>query len=85
VVIAGVVVVPSVSRELPGFDAATGQPVLTLAAAGEIGPPPFVRQTRQTGPRLITLSLDGRLQGFGLRFEPPPAPLAALPGAPAAP
>jgi outer membrane protein assembly factor BamB len=85
VVIAEAVVVPSVSRELAGFNAATGKPALTIAAAGEIGAPPFLRQTRHTGPRLITLSLDGQLQGFGIRFEPMPAQLTELPGTPAVP
>lgn len=85
VVVAGAVIVPSVSRELTGFDAATGRRALTVTAAGEIGAPPFLRRARESGPRLITLSLDGELQGFGIRFEPPPAPLAELPGTPAAP
>jgi len=80
------VIVPFVSRELAGFDPATGKPSLTITAAGEIGAQPYFRPAaRVTGPRLITVSLDGMLQGFGLRFEPVPALLAELPGAPAVP
>jgi hypothetical protein len=35
-----------------------------------------------TGARLVTTTRDGRLHGFGDRFEPAPAPLETLPGTP---
>lgn len=80
------VVVPSVSTELSAFDAATGKVAATIKAAGEIGSQPFLRlNSRVTTPRLITVSRDGLLQGFGVRFEAPAAPLDVLPGERAAP
>lgn len=84
--VSNVVVVPFISAEMAGFDPASGTPAITLTAAGEIGAQPYLRPvTRQTAPRLITVSRDGKLQGFGLRYELPPAPLADLPGSPAVP
>ena len=84
--VGSVVVVPFVSNELAGFDPDTGKPALTIKAAGEIGAQPFLRTTaRTTAPRLITVSREGQLQGFGLRFEPPATVMADLPGAPATP
>lgn len=81
-----VIVVPFISSEMAGFDPVSGEPAITLTAAGEIGAQPYLRQvSRVTAPRLITVSRDGKLQGFGLRFELPPAPLADLPGSPAVP
>lgn len=77
---------PLVSSQILGFDALTGKPTVTAAAAGEIGVQPYVRRgARQTLPQLITVSREGQLQGFGRRFEPIPALLAELPGTPAVP
>jgi outer membrane protein assembly factor BamB len=83
----GSVLMPMVSSEIAGFDPETGKPTVTVRAAGEIGTQPFVRQgMRITAPRLITVSREGQLQGFGLRFEPPPQLLQIpLIGAPALP
>ena len=62
---------PLVSNQIVGFDPETGKPSVTAAAAGEIGLQPYVRRdVRQTLPRLITVSREGQLQGFGRRFEP---------------
>ena len=36
---------------------------------------------RPTSPRLVAVTLDGRMQGFGWRYEEPPARLAAAAGA----
>jgi outer membrane protein assembly factor BamB len=85
--IADLVVVPSVSTDLSAFDAETGKPAPTIKAAGELGIQPFLRTgSRSTAARLITVSRDGLLQGFGLRFEPPPAPVdVVLPGERAVP
>jgi hypothetical protein len=80
------VVVPSVSTDLSAFDAATGKAAPTIKAAGEIGSQPFLRiDSRPTSPRLVTVSRDGLLQGFGLRFEAPSALLGDLPGERAVP
>jgi outer membrane protein assembly factor BamB len=77
---------PLVSKQIVGFDPATGKPSVTAAAAEEIGLQPYVRRdVRQTLPQLITVSREGQLQGFGRRFEPVPQTLAELPGAPAVP
>jgi outer membrane protein assembly factor BamB len=77
---------PLVSNQIVGFDPETGKPSVTAAAAGEIGLQPYVRRdARQTLPRLITVSREGQLQGFGRRFEPVPTALAELPGLPAVP
>lgn len=80
------VMVPLVSSALSGFDPETGETASTTTAAGELGSQPFLRpKVRQTRPRLIAISRDGQLQAFATRFEPPSAPLAELPGAPASP
>jgi len=84
--IAGLVVVPSVSTDVAAFDVETGKAGPVIKAAGEIGSQPFLRaDSRATAARLITVSRDGLLQGFGLRFEAPPALLDVLPGERAAP
>jgi outer membrane protein assembly factor BamB len=83
---ADVVVVPSVSTALATFDAVTGKPGTATNAAGETGSQPHLRPgNRVASARLITVSLTGMLQGFGVRIEPPPAALNDLPGLPAAP
>ena len=80
------VMVPLVSSEISGFEPATGKALPPIKAAGELGSQPFIRTTaRWTSPRLIAVSRDGQLQGFGLRFEPAFVPLDVLPGAPAMP
>ena len=83
----GSVLMPMVSSEIAGFDPKTGKPTVTVRAAGEIGTQPFVRAgLRITQPRLITVSREGQLQGFGLRFEPPSQLLPVPPiGSPALP
>ena len=83
----GSVLMPMVSSEIAGFDPETGKPTVTVRAAGEIGTQPFVRPaTRITATRLITVSREGQLQGFGFRFEPPPQLLPVpLIGSPALP
>ena len=78
--------VPFVSSEIAGFDPATGKAALTITAAGDIGAQPYLRETtRTTATRLVTVSRDGQLQGFAVRVEPAPTPLAELPGAQAVP
>lgn len=85
-VAAEAVMVPFVSSDIVGFDPVSGKNAITVKAAGEIGAQPYLRlAARATAARLITVSRDGRLQGFGLRFEPPSLPLATLPGAKALP
>ncbi|HYE86143.1 MAG TPA: PQQ-binding-like beta-propeller repeat protein, partial [Vicinamibacterales bacterium] len=72
---------PLVSSQIIGFDAETGKQAMAATAAGEIGLQPYVRRdARQTQPRIITVSREGQLQGFGRRFEPLPLPLTELPG-----
>ncbi len=62
------------------------RPATSIKAAGEIGAQPFLRpQVRITVPRLITVTRDGQLQAFGVRFEPPPGLLDVLPGSLAVP
>lgn len=79
------VLVPMLSTEMRAFDARTGRQAFILTAAGEAGATPHLRPSpRATGAWLFTLTIDGRLQGFGPRIEPPPAPLEALPGTPVA-
>jgi outer membrane protein assembly factor BamB len=76
-----VVLVPFATREIGAYVAATGRPAFTIQAAGELGGAPFLRESaRLTEPRLIATSREGALQGFATRIEPPPAPLADLPG-----
>lgn len=79
----GHVIVPLLSTEMQGYDAATGRQAFQLTAAGEAGASPHVRPgARATGARLITITLDGRVQAFGPRIEPAPALLEAMPGEP---
>jgi outer membrane protein assembly factor BamB len=77
-----VVLVPFSTTDIGAYRATTGAPAFTIRAAGELGGAPFLRDTaRTTATRLVTISRDGNLQGFAPRFEPPPVPLAELPGA----
>jgi outer membrane protein assembly factor BamB len=74
------------ATEVVAYDPATGKAVASIPSSGEIGAAPQVRlDVRPTAARLITISRDGHLQGFGLRFEPRPAPIDVLPGAAAVP
>jgi outer membrane protein assembly factor BamB len=76
-----VVLVPLVTTDIGAFDAATGAPLFTIRAVGELGSVPFLRETaRPTAPRLVAMSREGSLQGFAARFEPLLVPLAELPG-----
>jgi outer membrane protein assembly factor BamB len=76
-----VVLVPLVTTDIDGFNAITGAPAFTIRVVGELGGLPFLRESaRPTSPRLVAMSREGALQGFAPRFEPPPAPLAELPG-----
>jgi outer membrane protein assembly factor BamB len=76
-----VVLVPFSTNDIGAYHAATGAPSFTIQAVGELGTAPFLRDNpRPTAPRLIALSREGSLQGFAPRFEPPPVPLANLPG-----
>lgn len=85
-VLGRLVLAPLVGTAVAGFEAATGASAIALTAAGELAAPPLVRRaSRETAPRLIVASRDGTLQGFGHRFESPPAALAELPGSPAVP
>ena len=81
------VLMPMVSNELLGFEPETGKQATSVRAAGEVGAQPYFRPgARLTLPRVITVSREGQLQGFGRRFEPLPAALPSpLPGAPALP
>src|SRR5262245_7388347 len=84
-IVAEAVMIPLVSTSIQGFAPADGKLVVTINAAGETAAQPYVRQgARLSGARLITVSRDGQLQGFGLRFEPPPGPVKLI-GAPALP
>jgi outer membrane protein assembly factor BamB len=75
------VLVPFSTSDIGAYLASTGAPSFTIQAVGELGTAPFLRDnTRLTAPRLIALSREGALQGFAPRIEPPPAPLAELPG-----
>jgi outer membrane protein assembly factor BamB len=81
------VLMPLVSSEILGFEPETGKAAASVKAAGEIGSQPFFRATaRLTSPRLIAVSREGQLQGFGRRYEPPPQSLPVpQPGSPAVP
>jgi outer membrane protein assembly factor BamB len=84
--VSDVVMIPLVSTSIQGFASADGKSVVTIDAAGETAAQPYVREgSRTSGARLITVSRDGQVQGFGLRFEPPPAPLHLPIGAAAVP
>ncbi len=75
-------IVPTVSADIGAYSAASGKPAFTIRAAGELGGALFLRDSpRPTAPRLIAVSRGGTLQGFAPRYEPPPGPLDALPGA----
>lgn len=77
----GLVFVP-LATSIAVFDPATGKPLATIPASGELSTAPHLRpQARPTGARLVAMTRDGRLQGFGERFEAPPAALETLPGA----
>ena len=79
-VLAGRIVVP-LSTTVGIFDPETGKPEAAVTVAGEMRSAPHLRvDGRPTSPRLVAITLDGRMQGFGWRYEEPPAPLAALPG-----
>jgi outer membrane protein assembly factor BamB len=81
----GAVVVP-LATSLAAFDRATGKPIASVAASGEISGAPHIRlHARPTGAYVVALARDGRMQGFGVRFEEAPARLAALPGRPVSP
>ena len=81
------VMMPLVSSDIQGFELETGKAATSVRAAGEIGAQPFFRANASlASPRLITVSRDGQLQGFGRRFEPPPQALPIpLPGGAALP
>jgi hypothetical protein len=84
-VLAGRIVVP-LSTTVGIFDPQTGKPEAQVTVAGEMGAAPYLRvDARPTSPRLVAITLDGRMQGFGVRYEDPPAPLQALPGQPVTP
>ena len=79
-VLAGRVVVP-LSTTVGIFDPKTGKPETQVTVAGEMRSAPHLRvDGRPTSPRLVAITLDGRMQGFGWRYEEPPAPMEALPG-----
>jgi outer membrane protein assembly factor BamB len=76
-----VVLVPFATNDIGTYLATTGAPAFTIRAIGELAGAPFLREiVSQTAPRLIAISREGALQGFAPRIEPPPAPLAELPG-----
>lgn len=77
-----VVLVPFSTTDIGAYLATTGAPSFTIRAANELGGAPFLRtNARATATRLVAVSREGHLQGFAARFEQPPAPLPALPGA----
>lgn len=78
-VVAGDVLVP-LATSVAVFDAATGKSAASIPAGGELSAAPHLRGGRATGARLVTLTRDGKLGGYGSRIEEPPAPLGALPG-----
>jgi outer membrane protein assembly factor BamB len=77
-----VVLVPFATNSIGAYLATTGIQAFTIQAVDEIGVAPFLRENvRVTAPRLIAVSRKGAVQGFAPRVEPPPAPMAELPGA----
>jgi outer membrane protein assembly factor BamB len=79
-VLSGWIVVP-LSTTVSIFDPQTGKPAAQVTVAGEMGSAPHLRvDGRPTSPRLVAVTLDGRMQGFGWRYEEPPARLQQLPG-----
>lgn len=76
-----VVLIPFVSTALAAFGTADGKADFAISSTGELAGPPHLRLTGPlTGARLITVSREGRLQGFGEAIEAAPAVLAELPG-----
>ena len=76
-----VVLVPFTTELIGAYQATTGAEAFTIRPVGTLVGAPFLREnSRATAPRLIAMSREGALQGFAPRFEPPPVPLAALPG-----
>ena len=76
-----VVLVPFSTNDIGAYLATTGAPSFTIQAVGELRGAPFLRDNaRPTAPRLIAISREGAIQGFASRIEPPPVPLADLPG-----
>jgi len=76
----GAVVVP-LSTSVATFDPASGKAIGAIAALGEMSGAPHIRpQARPTGAALVALARDGRIQGFGLRYEEAPVRLETLPG-----
>jgi outer membrane protein assembly factor BamB len=83
VLVGPTVLVPSLSTELSGYDAATGEPSMTVSHTSEVaGATHFRAGGRATGTRLTAVSTEGHFVAFGPRIEPAPAPLADLPGTP---
>lgn len=79
------VLVP-ISTAIAVFDPATGKALGTIAADGEISSAPHLRvEARPTAARVIATTRDGRIQGFGVNYEPAIRPLEALPGTPVVP
>ena len=79
-VLAGRVVVP-LSTTVGIFDPHSGKPEAQVTVSGEMGAAPHLRvDGRPTSPRLVAITLDGRLQGFGWRYEEPPGRIQELPG-----
>lgn len=75
------VVMPSLSTDLEGYDVATGQPAMRVSLTSEVTGAAHLREGgRPTGTRLTAVSTEGHFLAFGLRIEPPPTPLAELPG-----
>lgn len=79
-VLGGWIVVP-LPTAVSIFDPHSGKPEAQVTVAGEMGVAPHLRvDGRPTSPRLIAVTLDGRMQGFGWRYEEPPLRLQQLPG-----
>jgi outer membrane protein assembly factor BamB len=80
-----VVLLPLVTTDIGAYLATTGAESFVIRALDQLGGVPlgvpFLREnTRPTAPRLIAMSSEGSFRGFSPRIEPPPAPLAELPG-----
>jgi outer membrane protein assembly factor BamB len=81
VLVAALVLVPSLATELAAYDAATGEPALSVTSATEVaGSTHFRVGGRPTGTRLVAMSVEGQLLAFAPRVEPAPAALGDLPG-----
>lgn len=73
--------VPSFSTSFQAYLAETGKPAFALTLPGEATGGAELRAGGPLlGARVVTLTLEGQLAAFGPRIEPPPVPLAALPG-----